>query len=95
MLADALEVTSVAQAGLRAVLDIVVQAGNLSRVVRTLGEAVGHQKIEDVGVRETFVFLASLLAFAQLIADDGLILRVRAAEGDGQFPCVRVLKIKV
>ena len=58
MVPDALQVTAVAQAGLRAVFHVGVHALHLRLVVLALGEAVGHQHVEHVGVGETLALLS-------------------------------------
>ena len=63
VLADALEVTTMAQRRLRAILAIGVHAFNLCGVVGTLCKAVGHEHIEHVGIGEPHALVASFLAF--------------------------------
>ena len=66
VLPDTVQVAAMPEARLRAVLHVGSHPWNLLGVVGALGEAVGHQHIEHVGVGESQSLLALLLARLQL-----------------------------
>ena len=66
MLANALQVASVTQRGLRAVVHVGVHTGNLIVVATTRGKAVGHQQIEHIADIKALALLAHLLTSLQL-----------------------------
>ena len=67
MLADALDVAAVAQAGLRPVVLVGFHASNLVVGRIAVGKAVGHEHIEHIGDAEAHALVTAHLAGEQLV----------------------------
>ena len=58
-------------------------------------EAVGHEEVEHVLDGEADALVTGLLALAELVADDGLVVGAGAAEGDGEFAGLGAAEVEI
>ena len=85
VLADALQVTAVAQAGLRTVVLVGAHAGYLVVVGTTRCETVGHEHVEHVGVGESLAFLTAHGAWFELVVHFLLLFAEGEVERHGAW----------
>ena len=68
MLAQALQVATMSQTGLGAVVHVGVHAFDLVVGIAAAGEAIGHEHIEHVGIGEALALESWLLALLEFVA---------------------------
>ena len=89
--AYALQVASVAQAGLRAVCLVCVQALDVVVLRVAVGKTVGHEHVEHVGIGEAHTLLAALFARLQFVLN--LLCRLAVLELESHLAGLCALEV--